>query len=73
MHARISSGPLHTFQCGHATLAYTCNDYLHRARVLHHTGLEPTAAPGSIQARATALTTGVLNQSTLALFLLDAR
>ena len=36
-------------------------------------GLEPTAAPGTIQARATALTAGVLNQSTLALFLLDAR
>lgn len=36
-------------------------------------GLEPTAAAESIQARATALTAGILNQSTLALFLLDAR
>lgn len=36
-------------------------------------GLEPTAAAESIQARATALTAGVINQSTLALFLLDAR
>lgn len=36
-------------------------------------GLEPTAAAETIQARATALTAGVLNQSSLALFLLDAR
>ncbi|DBA81670.1 TPA: hypothetical protein ACH3X1_007420 [Trebouxia sp. C0004] len=44
-----------------------------RFKVVDTSGLEPSAAAGTIQARATALTTGVLNQSTLALFLVDAR
>lgn len=36
-------------------------------------GLEPNAQPGTIQARTAALTEGVLNGSTIALFMLDAR
>ncbi|KAA6417474.1 MAG: GTPase Der-like, partial [Trebouxia sp. A1-2] len=44
-----------------------------RFKVADTSGLEPSAAPGTIQARAIALTSSVLNQSTLALFLVDAR
>ena len=36
-------------------------------------GLEPFSAAGTIQARATALTGGVLQRAHVALFLLDAR